>query len=158
MPLVCTSYLFCFMGIMPYVYILRASCIHAWQSESNVNKSIGIVWFDTGKLLVTARISLQDRRGEWGRRERGEMEGDRQQFRRASAEEVITASPCSVFLCRISSSFFNLSGVPSSLLPTTLIRIHSSVGGPPTAEDEDCCDSVGGVGKGWAHELPIHAN
>ena len=64
-------------------------------------------------------------------------------------------SPCSVFLFRISSSFFNLSGVPSPLLPTTLIRTHS-VGGPPAAEDEDCRDSVEGGGKGWPHELLGH--
>ena len=41
-----------------------------------MNKSIEIVWFDTGKLLVTARISLQDRGGDWGR-ERGEREDER---------------------------------------------------------------------------------
>ena len=32
---------------MPYVYLCRASYIHARQPESNVNRSIGIVWFDT---------------------------------------------------------------------------------------------------------------
>ena len=62
---------------MPYAYLLKASRIHAWQTESNVNKSIGVVWFHTGMLLVTARISPQDRRGEWGRRERGEREDER---------------------------------------------------------------------------------
>ena len=43
-------------------------------------------------------------------------------------------SPCSVFLCRIFSSFVNLSGVPSSLLPITLVRTHSLVGVPPEIE------------------------
>ena len=62
-------------------------------------------------------------------------------------------SPCSVFLCRISLSFLNLSGVPSPWLPITPIRTHSWGGVPP--EDEDCTDSVGG-GKRWVHELPIH--
>ena len=117
-----------------------------------MNRSIGIM----GKLLVTARISLQDRSGSWRRREREEREGERKQFQRASVEEVTMVSPCSVFLFQISSSFFNFSGVPSPLLPTTLIRTHSLVGGPPAAEDEDCSDSVEGGGKGWAHELLGH--
>ena len=57
-------------------------------------------------------------------------------------------SPCSVFLCCISLSFFNLSGVPSPWLLTTPIRTHSFVGVSP--EDEDCTNSVEGGGKRWA--------
>ena len=57
-------------------------------------------------------------------------------------------SPCSVFLCRISLSFFNLSGVPSPWLLAMPIRVHSFVGVSP--EDEDCTNSVKGGGKRWA--------
>ena len=125
---------------MPYVYLLRASHIHAWQSESNFNE---MVWFD-GKVLVTVRISLAVGSGDM-------------QVRRASiygVEEVTMVSPSSVFLCRISSNFFNLSGVPSPWLPITSFKTHSIVGVPP--EDEDCTDSVEGGGKRWAHELHIN--
>ena len=66
-------------------------------------------------------------------------------------EEVTMVSPCSVFLCRISS---NLSGVPSPWLPTTSFKTHSTVRVPP--DDEDCTDSVEGGGKRWAHELHIN--
>ena len=62
-------------------------------------------------------------------------------------------SPSSVFLCRISSNFLNLSGVPSPWLLITSFKTHSIVGVPP--EDEDCTDSVEG-GKRWTHELLIH--
>ena len=57
-------------------------------------------------------------------------------------------SPCSVFFCRISLSFLNLSGVPRPWLPITSFKTHSIVGVPP--EDEDCTDSVEGGGKRWA--------
>ena len=60
-------------------------------------------------------------------------------------EVVMMVSPCSVFLCCISLSFLNLSGVPSPWLPITLFKTHSIVGVPP--EDEDCTDSVEGGGK-----------
>ena len=66
-------------------------------------------------------------------------------------EEVTMVSPCSVFLCRISS---NLSGVPSPWLAITPFKTHSIVGVPP--DDEDCTDSVEGGGKRWAHQLPIY--
>ena len=61
---------------MPYVYLFRASNIHAWQSESNENGSIRIVWL-TGKVLVAARID-GGRSGEGLRcRGKGEGEGER---------------------------------------------------------------------------------
>jgi len=127
---------------MPYVYLLRASHIHAWQPESNVNESIGIVWFDGESFSNCQNLSWS---GEWG------------QVRRASVygvEEVTRVSPSSVFLCRISSNFLSLSGVPSSWLPITPFKTHSLAGVP--SADEDCTDSVEGGRKRWEHGLPIH--
>ena len=60
---------------------------------------------------------------------------------------VITVSPCSVLLCSTFSSLFNLSGVPSPLLPVTLTRTHSLVRIP--SDVEDFIDSVKGGRKGW---------
>ena len=64
-----------------------------------------------------------------------------------SCQMVITVSPCSVLLCFTFSSFFNLSGVPSPVLPVTLTRTHSLVRLP--SYGEDFIDSVKGGRKGW---------
>ena len=92
------------------------------------------------------RISLQDRSWEWG-----ELSLENSAY---GGVEVTMVSPCSVFLCRISLSLFNLTGVPSPWLPITSFKTHSIVGVPP--EDEDCTDSVKGGGKRWGHELHIN--
>ena len=136
MPLVCTSYLWCFSGTISDSALripTWASHIHAWQPENDLNESIGTVWFG-GKILANNCQNLSSR-WEWGVESGNSVDG---------VEEVTMVSPCSVFLCRISS---NLSGVPSPWLAITPFKNHSIVRVPP--DDEDCTDSVEGGGKRW---------
>ena len=90
-----------------------------------------------GKVLVTARISLQNERWD------GEGKGEGKPMCTIVDNSLTMLSFPLLHILK----FFNLSGVPSPLLPVTPIRIHSLVRVP--SDGKDFIDYVNGGRKGW---------